>query len=370
MSKQDTPNPPPTDIAQWGDTTIPPGHSADVAITVSESYAGMDINIPVHVRRAKQPGPAVFVTAAVHGDEINGTGAIRQLIAEPAFALTRGTLVLVPVVNLLGFERHSRYLPDRRDLNRSFPGSPTGSLASRLAHALFTQVVQRCDFGIDLHTAAVRRTNFPNVRANLKDPKLAAFARAFGTELILTNKAPKGSLRGAACKHGCPTLILEAGEVWKVEPTVVEYATRGVQNCLIHLGMVEGKITKPSYRIEADKTQWVRAQHGGFLAFHVRPGDILQQGEPIATNTSLLGHEHNTITAPRGGVVLGMTTLPSVAPGDPVCHLAYVKKGSLERIEHARDNLADTSLHQRTHDQLATNVLVSDAGEENGDSAP
>ena len=356
----------PTNIGDWGETHIAPGEDADVSITVSESYAGMDINIPLHIRRAKQPGPAVFVTAAVHGDEINGTGAIRQLIADKPFALTRGTLVLVPVVNLLGFERHSRYLPDRRDLNRSFPGSPTGSLASRLAHALFTQVVQRCDYGIDLHTAAVRRTNFPNVRANLKDPKLAAFARAFGTELILSGKAPKGSLRGAACKHGCPTLILEAGEVWKVEPTVVEYTVRGVQNCLIHLGMVEGQPSEPAYVLEADKTQWVRAQHGGFLSFHVGPGDILNQDDPIATNTSLLGHEHNTITAPRPGVVLGMTTLPSVAPGDPVCHLAYVKKGPLQKIERARDQMSDQSLHQRTHDQLSTNVLVSEAGEENG----
>ncbi|XAL98826.1 M14 family metallopeptidase [Phycisphaeraceae bacterium D3-23] len=367
MSNPDKPNNTPTDIGQWADRHIPPGDSADVAITVSESYAGMDIDIPLHIRRAKKPGPAVFVSAAVHGDEINGTGAIRQLIAEPAFALTRGTLVLVPVVNLLGFERHSRYLPDRRDLNRSFPGSPTGSLASRLAHALFTQVVQRCDFGIDLHTAAVRRTNFPNVRANLRDPKLAPFARAFGTELILSSKAPKGSLRRAACEAGCPTLILEAGEVWKVEPTVVEYTLRGVHNCLIHLGMADGQPTEPTYVLEADKTQWVRAQHGGFLAFHVGPGDIIKKDDPIATNTSLLGHEHNTITAPRDGVVLGMTTLPSVAPGDPVCHLAYVKKGSLKKIERARDKMKDDSLHQRTHDQLSTNVLVSEAGEENGD---
>ena len=357
----------PRDICDWGQTRIAPGQSADVTIAISESYAGMDIKIPVHVRRAQQDGPVVFVTAAVHGDEINGTGAIRQLITDCAFELKRGTLVLVPVVNLLGFERHSRYLPDRRDLNRSFPGSATGSLASRLAHAMYTQVIKRCDYGIDLHTAAVRRTNFPNVRANLKDPVLAEFAHAFGTELILASKAPKGSLRRAACDAGCPTLILEAGEVWKVEPTVVEYAVRGVQNCLIHLGMVDGEVTQPAYRITANKTQWVRAQHGGFLSFHVGPGDIIKKDDPIATNTSLLGQEHNTITAPRDGVVLGMTTLPSVAPGDPICHLAYVKKGSLKKIERARDAMQDHSLHQRTHEQLSSNVMVSDAGETDDD---
>lgn len=368
MKPELTNHPGSDDIGLWGKTRIAPGESADVSITISESYAGMDIKIPVHVRRAKKDGPVVFVTAAVHGDEINGTGAIRQLITDCEFELTCGTLVLVPVVNLLGFERHSRYLPDRRDLNRSFPGSSTGSLASRLAHAIYTQVIKRCDYGIDLHTAAVRRTNFPNVRANLKDQVLADFAHAFGTEMILGSRAPKGSLRRAACDAGCPTLILEAGEVWKVEPTVVEYALRGVQNCLIHLGMVEGKISKPAYRIVANKTQWVRAQHGGFLSFHVGPGGIIKKDDPIATNTSLLGHEHNTITAPRDGVVLGMTTLPSVAPGDPICHLAYVKKGSLKIIEEARDAMHDHSLHQRTHDQLGTNVMVSDANEEEAEA--
>jgi hypothetical protein len=349
------------DIGVWGKTRIAPGESANVTIAISESYAGMDIKIPVHVRRAKKDGPVVFVTAAVHGDEINGTGAIRQLITDCGFELLCGTLVLVPVVNLLGFERHSRYLPDRRDLNRCFPGSPDGSLASRLANAIYTQIIHRCDYGIDLHTAAVRRTNFPNVRANLKDPVLSEFAHAFGTEMILGSKAPKGSLRRAACDAGCPTLILEAGEVWKVEPTVVEYALRGVKNCLIHLGMVEGEISNPTYRIIADKTQWVRAQHGGFLSFHVGPGDIIKKDDPIATNTSLLGKEHNIITAPRNGVVLGMTTLPSVAPGDPICHLAYLKKSSFKEIERARNAMHDLSLHQRTHEQLSTNVMVSEA---------
>ena len=358
----------PDDIGIWGKTRIAPGGSADVSIAISESYAGMDIKIPVHVRRATQDGPVVFVTAAVHGDEINGTGAIRQLITNCNFQLKCGTLVLVPVVNLLGFERHSRYLPDRRDLNRCFPGTPNGSLASRLAYAIYTQIIKRCDYGIDLHTAALRRTNFPNVRANLKDPVLSGFAHAFGTELIIGSKAPKGSLRRAACEAGCPTLILEAGEVWKVEPTVVEYALRGVKNCLIHLGMVEGKISKPTYRIVADKTQWVRAQHGGFLSFHVRPGDIIKKDDPIATNTSLLGKEHNTITAPRNGVVLGMTTLPSVAPGDPICHLAYIKKASFKKIEDARDAMHDMSLHQRAHEQLGTNVLVSEVAEDESDA--
>lgn len=344
----------------WFGTTVVPGARADLSLTISEAYSGRDIDIPVQVWRGEAEGPTVCVTAAVHGDEINGTGAIRHIIREEPFQLRAGTLVLVPVVNMPGFERHTRYLPDRRDLNRSFPGHSEGSLAARMASAFFRGVIRRCDYGIDLHTAAVRRTNFPNVRANMGDPKLAEFARAFGAELIVESKGPKGSLRAAACKAGCPTLILEAGEVWKVEPTVVEYAVRGITNCLRFLGMVEGTPEEPPYRVETDTTKWVRAAQGGFLEFHLSPGDIVQTGDLIATNTDLLGQEQNIIRAPREGIVLGMTTMPSVAPGDPVCHLAFPKSGGLERIEGTMGALADNSLHERMRDDLASNMLVID----------
>lgn len=350
------------DIGRWDGTVIRPGEQGEAQIAISETYAGVSITIPVFVWRGAQPGPNVFVTGAVHGDEINGAGAIRHLIVEQPFELRAGTLLLVPVVNLLGFERFSRYLPDRRDLNRSFPGSKDGSVAARLARAVFDAIVRRCDFGIDLHTAAVRRTNFPNVRADLRNPALAQLARAFGTELIVSSTGPVGSLRNAATRAGCPTLILEAGEVWKVEPTVLEYATRGVRNCLVHLGMVDGEIERPAYQFETDATSWVRARRGGFLRFHVTLGDLVDKGEPIATNTSLMGRELNVVKSPRSGVVLGMTTLPSVAPGDPICHLAFPKRGALRRVEKAHSGFVEDSLHERTRDDLATSVLVSESG--------
>lgn len=349
------------DPAEWFGSCVEPGASASLELVVSETHSGADITIPVHVWRGKAPGPTVSITAAVHGDEINGTGTIRHLIRERPFELRAGTLVLAPVINIHGFERHSRYLPDRRDLNRSFPGSKTGSLASRLARSFFDGVTRRCDYGIDLHTAAVRRTNFPNVRANMEDERLAAFARAFGAELILDGKGPKGSLRQSACKIGCATLILEAGEVWKVEPAVVEYAERGIINCLRFLKMVDGKVEQPAYRVETDATKWVRAKHGGFLEFHVAPGDIVAENDPIATNTDLMGDEHNVICAPRDGVILGMTTLPSVSPGDPVCHLAYPRQGVLDKVERAVRRLDEDSLHERMRDDLARNVMVTEA---------
>lgn len=348
----------------WFADATAPGTRAWHELVISESVSGRDITIPVYVWKGKRPGPIVSVTAAVHGDEINGTGTIRSIITAPPFELLSGTLVMVPVVNLLGFERHSRYLPDRRDLNRSFPGSAGGSLASRLAHSFFTQVSRHCDYGIDLHTAAVRRTNFPNVRADLSKPQLRAFARAFGTELIIDGPGPKGSLRRAATKSGCLTIILEAGEVWKVESAVVEYAVRGIANCLRYLGMVEGKPTRPAYRLETDSATWVRATAGGFLEFHVAPGEILHEGEAVATSWDLGGAEVETIRAPRDGIVLGMTTIPSVAPGDPVVHITYPKKGSLSRIERAIDRLDDDSLHERTRGDLSRSFVVTQYDDE------
>ncbi|MCA9311813.1 MAG: succinylglutamate desuccinylase/aspartoacylase family protein, partial [Phycisphaerales bacterium] len=245
----------------------------------------------------------------------------------------------------------------RRDLNRCFPGMKEGSVASRIASTIFTEIVRRSDYGIDLHTAAIRRTNFPNVRADMTDPKVASFARAFGAELIVSGRGPRGSLRRAACAAGCPTIILEAGEVWKVERFVVEYAARGIRNCLAHLNMIEGEPEQPPYRVETDRTKWVRARHGGFLHFRVGPGDILEEGQVIATNTSLTGQEQGEVISPRDGIVLGMTTLPSVSPGDPVCHLAFPSEGTLEHIERAVEQLSNDSLHERMRSDLSHGVV-------------
>lgn len=356
-----------TDPSRWGDSVIEPGQQLVEHLTIAESTSGAHVRLPIFVWRGERDGPTVCVTGAVHGDEINGTGAVRQIARDQPFRVVAGTLVLVPVVNVLGFERHSRYLPDRRDLNRSFPGLQRGSQTGRLARSFFEQVIERCSYCIDLHTAAVRRTNFPNVRADMTDPEVASLARAFGASLIVSGKGPKGSLRQAACAQGCTTIILEAGEVWKVEPSVVEYAIRGIRNCLIFLGMVEGKPIKPPYQIEADSTKWVRAEHGGFLEFHVAPGDIVAANDVIATNTSLLGDENHTVIAPQGGVILGMTTMPSVVPGDPICHIAYARRRTLRKASKIVKALDDDTLHERIRIDLASSVLVTDA---ESDSTP
>lgn len=197
----------------WFGENIAPGEARNVHLTVSESYSGMTVDIQIHILRAKEDGPVLFVSGALHGDELNGCGAIRQLIQNVDLQLQRGTLVLIPVLNLLAFDRHSRYLPDSRDLNRSFPGSANGSLASRMAYTIFNEIVMRCDYGIDLHTASVRRTNYPTVRGDLANPEVRRLAEAFGAEIIVNNKGPKSSFRREACNAGCPTIIMEGGSV-------------------------------------------------------------------------------------------------------------------------------------------------------------
>ncbi|MBI1313026.1 succinate dehydrogenase [bacterium] len=348
-------------IGEWNGETIAAGESRDLVLTIGENHSGADVAIPVHVRRGQQEGPVVFVTAALHGDEINGTGTVRSLILDETLQLERGALILVPVVNVPGFDRHSRYLPDRRDLNRCFPGSATGSLASRMARIVFDEIVSRSDFGIDLHTAAVRRTNYPNVRGDLAISEVERLATAFGCEFILNSAGPKGSFRREACRAGCPTIVLEAGEVWKVEPSIVESAVHGVRNVLSELGLITGDLKRPPFQKTLDRTKWIRAERGGFLHFHVAPGETVKAGQPLATNTSLLGREQNVLTAPFDAIVIGMTTLPTVGPGEPVCNLGHLMRGR-RKIERIIESLPEGHLHDRVIGDLASNVMVVEPG--------
>jgi len=346
-------------VENWGDVCILPGEQKNVELVVGASYSGQRVTIPVHVRRGLKPGPVVFISAAVHGDEINGTGTIRQLILHPKMKLIAGSLILVPVVNLIGFEQHSRYLPDRRDLNRSFPGSAKGSLASRLARTVMEEIIDRSDYGIDLHTAAVRRTNFPNLRADLDDRRVRRLAQVFGCEVTVNEKGPAGCLRRAACDAGVPTLILEAGEVWKVESMVIEYALRGIFNVLAHLGMIEADRREPPYRVIIKENSWVRSDSAGFLHFHTAPGNLVTKGFPIATVNGLVDRDGEVIRSTTSGIVLGMTTLPFTAPGEPVCLIGRVSRGRKE-LENFIQNLPRNSLQQQIRDHLATSIMVVD----------
>ncbi len=345
----------------WFGCNIAPGQFANTEFEVTESYSSRSVVIPIQIRRGLSPGPTVFVSAALHGDELNGTGAIRTLLADPTWVLQSGTLLLIPVLNVLGFERHSRYLPDRRDLNRCFPGTSGGSMASRLAKVIFESLIKKCDYGIDLHTAAVRRTNFPNVRADLLNPDCVRLAEAFGAGIILHGKGPKGSLRREATKAGCPTIIIEGGEVWKVESSVADCMTRGIFNCLKELGMMPGKPDIPNTQAIIRETRWLRAERGGFMSMHVAPGDTVVKGQAIATNSNLLAEDQNRLEAPFSGVVIGMTTLPAVQPGEPVVHIGRLANPKSAR-RHEKQ-IAGDDVQRTAHEHLATNIQVTEASE-------
>ena len=351
--------PPLASKQEWFDQSVEAGESVNTELLITETYSSRSVSVPIQVRRGLADGPTVFVSAAVHGDELNGTGAIRSLLSDTSWTLERGTLLLVPVMNVLGFERHSRYLPDRRDLNRCFPGSPSGSMASRLARVIFESLVERCDYGIDLHTAAVRRTNFPNVRADLKNADCQRLAEAFGAGIILSGAGPKGSLRREATQDGCPTIVVEGGEVWKVESSVADCMTRGVFNVLKELGMMAGIPEVPKNQAVIKQTKWIRAERGGFIAMHVAPGDIVVKGQPLATNSSLLSEDQNRLEAPFSGIVIGMTTLPGVQPGEPVIHLGRLPNKKSARRHEVQVESDDV---QRTaHEHLATGIQVINA---------
>jgi len=338
---------------------VRPGETRDIRLAISETYAGGPVHLPIRVIRAREPGPVLFVTAAVHGDEINGTGIIRELIFDQPPELLRGALVCMPVVDVFGFENQSRYMPDRRDLNRCFPGSARGSLASRYAHSIMREIISHCDFGVDLHSAALTRTNFPNVRGDLNDRDVRDLARAFGSELIVHGKGPGGSMRRAACRAGVPTILFEAGEPHKIEPFILDIGLRGIRNVLIHLEMMAGRPTRPAYQTRVRKSTWVRAELGGLLRFHVAPGDVILGGQPVATSESVFGQARSTIIAPQGGVILGMATHPAVKPGEPICHIAIPDK-PVEEIAALLKKASDGSWESRVRGHLARSFSVSE----------
>lgn len=336
---------------------ILPGSSRNLRLKISETYFGDPVYIHLRVIRSREPGPVVLITAGIHGDELNGTGIVHELISSARPRLRRGTLILIPVVNIFGFENNERYLPDRRDLNRFFPGSPVGSMAARFAHTLMTEVVNRCDYGIDLHTAAIQRINFPNIRGDLGDPEVKRLARAFGSELIINGKGPDQSFRREACRAGCPTITVEAGEPWKIEPSVLKLGVRGIHNILRELKMTDGDPVKPPYQFSAYKTRWIRAELGGILRFHVSPGQPVLKGEALATNYSVMGRQQNILTSPMNGIILGMTTMPTVKPGEPVCHIAQVGRRLLS-IQRALNATSSKQLPHVIRKDFATNFSV------------
>jgi len=303
---------------------VDPGTRASVTLPVSALPDHTAVGLNVEVIHGKRPGPTMFVSAAVHGDEVIGVEIVRRLLRTPQLANLRGTLLVVPVVNSFGFLARSRYLPDRRDLNRCFPGSAAGSLGSRLAHIFLHEVVLRCDFGIDLHSAAEHRTNLPQIRVTPRDTTTARMARAFGAPVILTSPLRDGSLRGAAAERGTPVLLYEAGEGLRFDEFGVRVGVAGILRVMRDEGMLAAKgiarARTPSLICRA--STWLRAPVGGLLRTFRAEGEIVEQGDVLAAVSDPAGDVEAELLAPTAGILIGRAVLPVVNEGDAVFHLA------------------------------------------------
>ena len=307
----------------------------EILLKISEFYTANPVNVPVTVIRGREDGPTVFLVAALHGDELNGVEIVRQSLLGLSHDSIRGTVVCVPVVNRFGFLSNSRYLPDRRDLNRSFPGSSKGSSAARVAASVFREIVKPADAGIDFHTAAVGRVNLPHIRADLRDPKTRALARWFGTELIVNEPGRAKSLRAAAGQAGVNCLVYEAGETSKFQRREIRKGLFGVYNALSGLGMLDIPRREPRFQIVVKRSTWIRAERGGLVDLAVRPGDLLYRGDVIGVITNPFGREVVTLRSGTTGVVLGTSTLPMVNPGDGLVHVAALDRTLAAAERHA-----------------------------------
>ncbi|MES1938380.1 succinylglutamate desuccinylase/aspartoacylase family protein [Salinisphaera hydrothermalis] len=307
--------------------TVHPGENVSIEVPVADLYTHAKLTMPVNVIRGRKAGPTLFISAAVHGDELNGVEIIRRVLRLRELKQLRGTLIVVPIVNVHGFLRNSRYLPDRRDLNRSFPGSANGSVAGRLAKVFIDEIVLHSDYGIDLHTGAIHRANLPQIRADLSQPTVRAMADAFGCPLLIDADLREGSLREYADRKGVPLLLYEAGEALRFDEFSIRAGVRGVRNVMRHLGMLpRRKVSKrPPKPVVAEDSSWQRAPESGILRSLVELGEYVERDQVLAYVADPFGTTEVAVTAEDAGIVIGRSYLPLVHAGDAIYHVARVK---------------------------------------------
>lgn len=326
-----------------GGVQVKPGERKTIDLEVGKLYTHSAVTMPVQVLCGHQAGPVLFVSAAIHGDELNGVEIIRRLLKVPALKRLKGTLIAVPIVNLHGFINQSRYLPDRRDLNRSFPGSDKGSLAGRVAHLFMHEIVQRCTHGIDLHTGAIHRSNLPQIRANLDDPETLELAKAFGTPVVLNSDLRDGSLREAAGKIGIPVLLYEAGEALRFDELAIRGGVQGILRVMRRLNMLPKSVKQQAFDpIVARTSNWVRASQGGIFRAAVKQGERVTKDQTVLGIVSdPFGESEVEIRAPFSGIIIGQLHLPLVNEGEALFHIARFNRTDIaaENIETYQETL-------------------------------
>jgi len=314
-----------------GNQSILMGERKRVELNLATLFDYTELKIPVEIIRSKKRGPVLFVSAAIHGDELNGVEIVNRLSKRISVNKLTGTLILVPVVNVFGFNNKSRYLPDRRDLNRSFPGSKHGSLASRIAYIFIKEIVNKSTHGIDLHTAAIHRTNLPQVRAYLDNVETRSLAASFAAPVVLDSRLRDASLREAARKKGVKTLLFEGGEALRHDEKVIKIGLAGCLRVMKSIGMLSSaKPVSVKKSIIAKSSEWLRAPHGGTIRSLRRVGEFIKKGDVLGSVTNLFGNDNYEIIAENSGVIIGAITMPLVNKGDAVFHIALFKSPKKE----------------------------------------
>lgn len=312
---------------ELGGATLLPGTRERLELPVARLTTGSLLSLPLEVVHGRRPGPALWLSGAIHGDELDGVEIIRRVLDHLRPEELAGTVVAAPIVNVYGFESGSRYLPDRRDLNRSFPGGKKGSMASRVAHLFMSEVVERCRYGVDFHCGSDQRENLPQVRANLEDEETRRLALAFGAPVAVHNTPPDGSLRKAAVKAGARVILYEAGEAGRFTPSAITGGSHGVMRILEALEMVAGdsgeEAAAPSSGevLEVQKSRWVRAGRSGILRLSVELGERVKKNQKLGTVGDAFGRDPHPVKAQRAGIVLGRRVNPLVYQGEGLVHL-------------------------------------------------
>lgn len=332
-------------------TVIRPGQRRLVELAIPDLYTHTSLNIPVQVINGRQDGPRLMVSAAVHGDEINGVEIIRRLLNLKVLDRLRGALVAVPVVNVYGFINQSRYLPDRRDLNRSFPGSESGSLAARLAHTFINDVVAHCTHGIDLHTGAVHRENLPQIRAYLDSEAIRRMAQAFGAPVVLHSNLVDGSMRQALYERGFPIIVYEAGEALRFNEVAIRAGVQGIVSVMRDLGMLPRQKRKSkSYEpLVARNSTWVRAPQSGIMRMVVPLGAQVDKGQLLGVISDPFGEREENVEAVVSGIVIGRVNIPLANEGEALFHIAHFRRadGLQDQLDSFQEEMdPSTDNHQ------------------------
>ncbi len=312
---------------------VDPGETVDFRYTVSETYLGDPLRMPVTIINGEGDGPRLFLSAAAHGDELNGIEIVREVAQEWDHSELNGTLVCLPVLNVPGFLAQERYLPIYdRDLNRSFPGQRDSTSAKRIAARIFENFIEPCDIGLDFHTSTRGRTNMLHVRGDTEDPDVERLAKAFGSRVIINGAGPEGTLRSAATAAETPTITIEMGEAHRFQRTLIDEGLEGVVSVMAEFGMRETEAVKwPGWRtiIEGGEKTWLRADAGGLVEMHHDRGSIVSEGDRVCTITNPFKTESTVVEAPFTGLLVGILENPLVYPGNPLCHLVKLDERTL-----------------------------------------